>query len=70
MLVDNFRQQEVNQMLLANLFHSLFYTSARFLSCNKSPLLARPEVFHLILEKSLQNSLRVLLFGLVPDTAS
>lgn len=38
-------------MLLANLFRSLFYTSARFLSCNKSPSLARPEVFHLILEK-------------------
>lgn len=51
MLVDNFRQQEVNPMLLANLFRSLFYTSARFLSCNKSPSLARPEVFHLILEK-------------------
>lgn len=51
MLVDNFRQQEVNPMLLANLFRSLFYTSARFLSCKKSPWLARPEVFHLILEK-------------------
>lgn len=38
-------------MLLGNRFHSLFCTAVRFLSCNKSPSLARSEVFHLILEK-------------------